>query len=204
MTERRFLKGLTVKRSADGGPSTITGCAVVYNSRSELLWPGFYEVIEPGALRKALIDPNLDVRALNNHDPNQVLGRSKNNTLTMADGDNGLSVIIQPPDTQAARDLLTLIERGDVDGMSFAFTVDDFAWSETMVEGYRLRTVRSINTISDVSVVTYPAYPATSAEVRSLYGDAPTLPVPAPSMVPLSIRRREMQLRELTAKRLAR
>jgi len=34
------------------------------------------------------------------------------------------------PDTQAARDLYTLVERGDVDQMSFAFRVIRQKWSE--------------------------------------------------------------------------
>jgi hypothetical protein len=67
------------------------------------------------------------------------------------------------PDTQAARDLYTLVERGDVDQMSFAFRVIRQKWNEG-------RTERTLTEVSlsdgDVSVVTYPAYPTTTVEAR--------------------------------------
>jgi hypothetical protein len=66
-------------------------------------------------------------------------------------------------DTSEGRDLYKLVERGDVDQMSFAFRVIRQKWSED-------RSRRVLTEVSladgDVSVVTYPAYPTTSVEAR--------------------------------------
>jgi hypothetical protein len=66
-------------------------------------------------------------------------------------------------DTQEGRDLYTLVERGDLDQMSFAFRVIRQKWNENRTE--RLLTELSLAD-GDVSVVTYPAYPTTSVEAR--------------------------------------
>jgi len=73
-----------------------------------------------------------------------------------------------PPSTlDAARDLLALMERGDVSQMSFSFTVskEDQAW-ERSGTGPWIRTVKRVNRLYDVAVVTYPAYPQSTAAVR--------------------------------------
>jgi hypothetical protein len=66
-------------------------------------------------------------------------------------------------DTSIGRDLYKLVERGDVDQMSFAFRVIRQKWSED-------RSRRVLTEVSladgDVSVVTYPAYPTTTVEAR--------------------------------------
>ena len=97
---------------------TIEGHAAVFDSLSVELW-GFFEEIAPGAFADS-IEAGDDVRALFNHDPNYVLGRSRNGTLRLAEDEVGLRVEFEPPDTQQARDVVTLIERGDVNQMSFA------------------------------------------------------------------------------------
>lgn len=169
--EKRFLKGVEVRTDASGAKK-IVGHAAVFNSMSENM--GFYEVIEPGAFSNVLADPALDCRALFNHDPNFVLGRSTNGTLTLRQDDKGLYCEISLPDTSTIRDLvLAPIERGDINGMSFAFMVDSASWSD-MHNGLPLRRIRSFSLLDDVCPVTYPAYPATSVQARSLLGDVPS------------------------------
>lgn len=136
----------------------------MFDSYSEEMW-GFREIIKPGAFSEAI--GSSDVRALINHDPNLLLGRNKAGTLRMVEDDTGLSIEIDPPDTQAARDLLTSMSRGDIDQMSFGFTVRDAHWNDTH-DGLPVRTITKIDRLFDVSVVTYPAYPATQANVRSM------------------------------------
>jgi len=163
--KRMHVAELRVERSETEAPK-IRGYAAVFDSLSEDLG-GFTERINAGAFAEAIRRD--DVRALINHDPNLVLGRNRSGTLTMREDGSGLAVEITPPDTQAARDLLALMERGDVSQMSFAFTVskEDQSW-ERSGEGPWIRTIRRVARLFDVSVVTYPAYPSTSAAMRAL------------------------------------
>ena len=99
-----------------------------------------------------------------NHDPNFVLGRTKNGTLRVQEDETGLAVEIDPPETAWADDLLVSIGRGDISQMSFAFRVGEESW-ET-VDGIDIRTILSFDEIFDVSPVTYPAYPDTDVSLR--------------------------------------
>lgn len=163
--ERRILCK-EVRVDSTGDKPTIRGYAAVFNQLSEDLG-GFREQLSTGAFTDAM--SNSDVRALINHDPNLVLGRNKAGTLAMREDTAGLFVEITPPDTQAARDLVELMTRGDVNQMSFAFTVakEDQTWTRDGT-GPWLRTIKKISRLYDVSVVTYPAYAQTSAAVRAL------------------------------------
>jgi len=129
-----------------------------------MIWNYFQEIILPGAFAEAL--GRSDVRALFNHDPNHVLGRTKNNTLELAEDETGLAVDILPPDNQFARDLLVSIGRGDIDQMSFAFTVAEDRWYTDENE-IPVREISKIDKLYDVSPVTYPAYHETDVSVKS-------------------------------------
>ena len=156
------FQDLEVRQATDDEPPVIRGYAAVYNKETDL--GDFREVVRPGAF--ALAVERDDVRALFNHDPNYVLGRNLSNTLGFNDDDNGLGVTIVPPNTQWARDLITSMERGDVNQMSFAFSVGQDGQTWDTRGDKPLRELREV-TLYDVSVVTYPAYPETSAAARS-------------------------------------
>lgn len=155
-------------RQHDDAPPEIVGYAAVFNERSVELW-GFFEEIEPGAFTDTLSnDP--DVRATIDHAGGvTTIGRTRNQTLFLEEDEVGLRVRILPPDTQAGRDVVELVRRGDVDQMSFMFRVppNGATWyydnDNTLIR--RLRQIDLEN--GDVSIVTYPAYPQTSAEVRA-------------------------------------
>jgi len=176
--ERRFAPTeLRAARKDGASMPTIEGHAAVFDSLSVELW-GFYEEIAPGAFADS-IEAGDDVRALFNHDPNYVLGRSRNGTLRLAEDEVGLRVEFEPPDTQQARDVVTLIERGDVNQMSFAFAVLEEKWRIDDMERYVRRIMRA--KLYDVSPVTYPAYPATDVGVRAadgspMFGEIPEIP----------------------------
>ena len=95
-----------------------------------------------------------------------VLGRTKNDTLTLEEDSKGLKVEITPPDTTYARDLLTLIDRGDVNQMSFQWVTAIDEWDETDLKKV-IRTLKKAKSLWDVSPVTFPAYPQTKAGLRS-------------------------------------
>lgn len=147
-------------RQAEDGTMRLSGYAAVFNDASVPL--PFKESIAPGAFRKTLSETP-DVRLLINHE-GLPLARTKNGTLTLREDDKGLFMDAVIADTQEGRDLYTLVQRGDLDQMSFAFRVVRQKWSED--RSTRLLTELSLAD-GDVSVVTYPAYPTTSVEARA-------------------------------------
>jgi uncharacterized protein len=147
----------------DDAKPMIRGHAALFNVDADL--GPFIERIMPGAFASAI--GRDDVRALWNHNPDHVLGRSTSGTLTMSEDDRGLAVAIDPPDTQLARDLMVSMKRGDVTQMSFGFQVMR-GGSDWTVEGNRdVRIITAVR-LFDVSPVTYPAYTQTDVGVRSV------------------------------------
>jgi HK97 family phage prohead protease len=152
-------------REAEDGAMRLSGYAAVFNDASVPL--PFSERIAPGAFRKTLSETP-DVRLLINHE-GLPLARTKNGTLTLSEDEVGLRFDADLPDTTEARDLWTLIQRGDVDQMSFAFRVIRQKWSADRTE----RTLTEVSLADgDVSVVTYPAYPTTTVEAREALANA--------------------------------
>jgi HK97 family phage prohead protease len=139
------------------------GYAAVFNSRSENLG-GFTEFVAPGAFTRSLKTRN-DVKLLWNHDTSMVLGSTRARTLTLTEDNKGLRVSAKLPNTSAGRDAAELLKRGDVDAMSFGFTVLKDSWNG---EGNE-RTLNAVR-LHEVSIVAFPAYTATAgtATVRSL------------------------------------
>ena len=106
-----------------------------------------------------------DVRGLFNHDPSQVLGRVANGTVKLMTDDRGLRYEITPPDTQVGRDVVSLLERGDVTGSSFAFVTTKTAYEKG--SQYNVRWIQDLELL-DVGPVVYPAYASASSAVRSV------------------------------------
>jgi HK97 family phage prohead protease len=159
--EKRFatIEGLEIRAASDK-PAVILGHAALFNTPS--MFMGFRETIAPGAFTDSLSG---DIRALWQHDTARVLGRTKAGTLRLWEDDQGLAFELNPPDTADGRDAVTLIERGDVDQMSFGFNVPPGgdSWSEDD-EGIPLRTLRTVS-LMEVSPVTWAAYPQTGVGV---------------------------------------
>lgn len=147
--------------AADGGPRKLSGYAAVFDQLSDDLG-GFRELIAPGAFSRALQD-GADVRALIDHESSKIIGRSKSGTLRMQETSIGLAVEIDLPDTQIARDLSTMVDRGDVSQMSFGFYTRNDQWSK--IADKWVRTLLDVD-LFDVSVVTFPAYPQTEVALR--------------------------------------
>jgi HK97 family phage prohead protease len=78
----------------------------------------------------------------------------------------GLKFEVDPPDTQVARDLMTMVERGDVSQCSFSFQCIEDSWNEDR-QGL-VRTLKKV-VLYDVSAVTYPAYPDTDVAMRRFH-----------------------------------
>ena len=159
-TERRTFTVRNIEtREAEDGTMRMAGYAAVFNEASLPL--PFIERIAPGAFSKTLQETP-DVRLLANHE-GLPMARTKNGTMRLYEDETGLYFEAELANTQEARDLYTLVSRGDVDQMSFAFRVIRQNWSKDRTE----RTLTEVSLADgDVSIVTYPAYTATSVEAR--------------------------------------
>lgn len=146
----------------------ITGRPIVYNSKTDLGL--FDEVIEQGAL----ISTDLrDVRFLVNHDLSRIpLARSRrnngNSTLFLQVDEMGMNIraTLDTENNADARALYSAVQRGDISGMSFMFTVRDEKW-ENLDSEHPTRRITDIGTIVEVSAVTFPAYDSTEISTRS-------------------------------------
>ena len=141
----------------------IQGTASSLNSPYDM--GGFDEVIDEHAFDEADFS---EAAALFNHDQNIVLGRVKNDTLKIKRNGDKLVYTINPPDTSAAKDVVTLIKRGDIYQSSFAFSLKENGDRWEMKDGRMKRTITKINKVYDVSPVTYPANPNTTVASRSM------------------------------------
>lgn len=156
----------------DDSPGTVEGYASVsYNEADPgteyCLWedPSFKAVerVARGAFSRAMKDGD-DCRALYNHNPDYVLGRTTSGTLRLSEDEKGLRYEADLPDTQLARDLAESISRGDINGSSFGFVVEQESWRESEEAGGQRVAVRTIESVRllDVGPVTYPAYSSTT------------------------------------------
>lgn len=158
--ERRSLTEPVELRAADDGPK-VAGYAAVFNIESDI-GGMFREKIAPGAFSKALTG---DVRSLFDHNTALILGRTKSGTLRLSEDSRGLKYEVDLPDTQAGRDLRVSMDRGDIDGSSFAFRVLKQSWDESSDPA--LRTIEEVE-LYEVGPVTFPQYPEAEVALRSL------------------------------------
>lgn len=156
------MAGVIEYRAATSGElPTLAGYAATFNMPAKI-GGMFIEKIAPGAFRTSVIRD--DVRALFNHMPSFVLGRTTAGTLALAEDAKGLAFEILPPDTNWARDLITSVERGDVSSMSFQFLARREEWDDS--GDMPVRTLLEVELV-DISPVTFPAYDATSLLVKA-------------------------------------
>lgn len=161
--ERRSYELNKISLRKDGEKQKLEGYAAVFNRLSVMLW-GFREKIEPGFFENSLSD---DIRMLWQHDSAWVLGRTRARTLMVWEDERGLGFENEPPNTQIGRDAMVSIERGDVDQMSFGFTVlpNGDEWYEED-DGTLVRTLkRGGGKLTEISPVTFPAYKDTSVDI---------------------------------------
>ncbi|WP_461220965.1 HK97 family phage prohead protease [Lactococcus cremoris] len=157
------ISQLSTRAEGEEKAVAIDGYAAVFNSKTNIGgW--FDEVIEPGAFSRSLSD-NGDIRALFNHNWDNVLGRTKSQTLELKEDEKGLNFKVELPDTSVARDLTISMERGDINQCSFGFFITDEEWNYNVEPA--LRTIKEVE-LFEISIVSIPAYDDTEASlVRS-------------------------------------
>lgn len=162
------MEEVRVNRSGGGDSgepekTTIEGYAAVFGRNSSELGGWFVENIQKGAFEETL--KNSNVVALWNHNTDLVLGSERSRALRLEEDDKGLRFELELPDTQAGRDAATLVNRGDVDGMSFGFRVLGQIWDESDPDMI-VRTLTKIE-LHEISPTAFPAYPDTTVDTRS-------------------------------------
>lgn len=165
--ERRFYNCEMRAVPTESG-SLISGRPIVYDSVTNL---GFFdEVIDFGALDEADLT---DVRFLVNHNTDMIpLARSRRNngnstmTLTVVPEGMDMEAVVDTENNATARELKSAIDREDLSGMSFMFSIDDEEW-ENLDSDHPTRHIKKIGSVVEVSAVTFPAYDATSINARS-------------------------------------
>lgn len=176
--EKRFLaagqNAPVVSRCCGKGkaqPAKIVGYAATFGTRSQNLG-GFTETIQKGAFKNVLSRaasgaPEHDVVALWNHDPNLLLGRLSSGTLKLYEDERGLRYEIIPPEW--ARGYVESVERGDVTGSSFSFSVSKRSeqWTPGEKGADPLRSISEVDRLVDVGPVVFPAYLSTESKVSA-------------------------------------
>lgn len=156
--------------SAESGEtgSIITGRPIVYNSRTDI---GLYdEIIEAGALNNTDLT---DVRFLVNHDVSRIpLARSRrnngNSTMQLMPDAEGMAIRVNldTENNAEAKSLYSAVQRGDISGMSFMFSINREAWDNLESE-HPTRRILEIGSVVEVSACTFPAYDSTEINARS-------------------------------------
>ena len=148
--------------------NVITGRPIVFGERTDLGY--FDEIIEPGALNGTDLT---DVRFLVNHDTSKIpLARSRknngNSTMQLVVDSQGLQIFatLDTENNADARALWSAVNRGDITGMSFMFSINGRSW-ENEESDHPTRRITSIGSVVEVSACTFPAYPTTSINARS-------------------------------------
>lgn len=153
------VEDMEIREDSDG--MHFRGYAAVFNVDSE---PRPYiEQIRPGAFTRSLKNGR-DIRMFLNHNQDMVLGSTKAGTLRLEQDKKGLIADGDLPDTTYARDLSVVMQRGDVDTMSFGFRVpaDGDTWESDR------RYLKEVNLFEVSPITGFPGYPQTSAYVRSV------------------------------------
>jgi uncharacterized protein len=145
----------------DGTTRIISGIAIPFNALSVNLG-GFVEKFAPSSVDRTI--RTVDVRMLAHHDAGRLLGRLSARTLKISKSQFGLSYSIELPDTTDGRDAFELVQRRDLTGASFAFTIagDGEEWDFSQRPPLRIVTDARI---SELSLVSWPAYTATTAQI---------------------------------------
>lgn len=157
-----------VRAEQDETGNFITGRPIVYEQKTDMGY--FDEVIERGALTNADLT---DVRFLVNHDLSKLpLARSRrnngNSTMQLTVDDFGMSirVYLDTENNADAKALYSAVQRGDVSGMSFMFSINKEIW-ENIESDHPTRRIKEIGSVVEVSAATFPAYDSTEINARS-------------------------------------
>lgn len=164
MKRKKEIRTAQINSANEEGQLKVRGYAAVFNEPT-LIWESeysgykYFETVDRNAFEGADLS---DVCFKYNHgDVAMILARTRNKTLTLAADDHGLAVQADIADTSTGKDVYELIRRGDLDKMSFAFTVEKQKVEYDERAKTCIRTILKFDKIFDVAVVDFPAYDGT-------------------------------------------
>lgn len=152
-----------VEESAE--KQTIEGYATIFDAATCLYSSDgvdYWEVVDAGAFDGA--DLSNVVLRYNHSDDFQILARTSNDTLRLNIDERGLHIEADIAETSQGKDVYKLIERKDINGMSYAYVVDK-SYIEKVSNTKYVRHIAKIRKVVDVSVVDSPAYDSTDVDV---------------------------------------
>lgn len=166
MKEIRVAEIRANEPSADGKKALIlSGRPVVYDTPTLIndMGGSYIEIVESGALDGADLR---DVRLLVGHDASKIPLARTPKTMSLKLDDSGLTFEATLPDTEAGREAYKAVERGDLRGMSYAFTIPE--GGDSYDPETNTRTIKRIAKVYECSLTAFPAYESTyvSAESR--------------------------------------
>lgn len=164
IAELKAKEEIRAEAAADAKALILWGLPIVYEQATTIHDPAgdYIEIIKRGALDGADLS---DVRLLYNHDLGKIPLARTPKTMELKRSTAGLEILATLPDTQEAKAVYEAVKRGDLDGMSFCFTVPE--GGDSYDAKTNTRTISKIAKVYECSVVPYPAYPQTSIEARS-------------------------------------
>lgn len=143
----------------------LRGRPVVYESPTTIndMGGSYTEIVRRGALDGADIS---DVRLLVGHDASRIPLARTPKTMTLSVDADGLTFEATLPETEAGREAFKAVERGDIRGLSYAFTVPD--GGDEYDPKTNTRVIKRIAKIYECTLTAFPAYESTyvSAESR--------------------------------------
>lgn len=160
------LRAPTDAQEGQAPSRKLVGRAVVYNQAVQIR-SDFQETIKPGAAAEVL-NSDANIRALYEHDPRSLLGSTAAGSLKLTDGPEGLDFELDVAETRTGDDVLALVRRGELRGMSFAFKVAEDRWSEDYENRRINREIVKLERMPEITLTSIPYYPSTSVEARSI------------------------------------
>lgn len=124
----------------------------------------FVEKIQKGCFKRA-IESASKIDLLFNHDVNNLLGSTKNNSLRLVEDEIGLRFECELVPTTLGRDVYEMVRSGLIDGMSFGFSNPTSNWTMRS-DGIYSREITNME-LKEVSIVRNPAYLDSEVGTRS-------------------------------------
>lgn len=168
-TETRCYDGQEFRAVDSDNEKIIEGHAAIFGQKTNI-GGYFYEQID----REAFSETSLrDVPLFVNHDTRKIpLARSRrnngNSSMTLTVDEKGLAIRarLDVDNNSDSKALYSAVERGDLDGMSFAFSVADEQWQDLQSD-MPTRIIKKFERIFEVSACNFPAYTGTDLYARN-------------------------------------